>query len=201
MKIEEIIGQRPNEKIIDTVRADYVPFIPWMFFLFLWITVPFFFLFPLWQKGWLGIAIFFSLVLTGLLAAWQKEFSWQRSISVVTDQRLLDVNQCGFFDRVISEVEYQDIEEVTYRVKGLFPTVFRFGTIYIKTAGNAADLELRRVHQPSRLTNLLNDLRNEFRSGAISSRTKKLTALADKLSDEEVERLMAAVKIRQADKL
>lgn len=157
------ITLRPGERLLDTVRADCVPMIPWMFFLFVWIATPFFFLYPLWKEEWLGMGIFFTLTVSGLLMAWRTYYAWQRSVCMATDQRLIEISQRGFFDRQSAEVEYSDVEEVTYRVRGLLATVFRFGAVRLRTAGQAADIEIRRVHQPARLANLLNDLRKEAR--------------------------------------
>lgn len=197
MKTENLIRLRPQEKIIETIHEDFFPFLPWWFFLFLWIAAPFFFFYPLWQQGWIGIAIFVILVLSGLLAAGRTFFSWQRTSLVVTDQRVVDIDQRGFFNRTLMEVEYQDIEEVSFKIKGFWATVFRFGTVLIRTAGERADIAVRRVHQPIKLQHLLDDLRDELGGALVSqARVKKLSSLADRLSDEEIDRLAAAVEKR-----
>ncbi|MFH1253554.1 MAG: PH domain-containing protein [Candidatus Uhrbacteria bacterium] len=199
MKNLNSVPLRPGEKIIEVVRQDFFPSLPWWFFLFLWIVVPFFFLFPLWQQGWVGIIIFAGLVLSGLLVASQSYFSWQRTSLVITDQRIIDIDQHGFFNRSVTEIEHQDIEEVAFKIKGFWSTVFRFGTVLVRTAGERADVAIRRVHQPIKLQHLLNDLREEIGGpGVFKERARKLASLAGRLSNEEIERLAAAVEKRES---
>lgn len=100
----------------------------------------------------------FGLVGFGILTAWRARFVWQRTVLIVTDQRVIDISQRGFFDQTTTEVELKDIEEVNFRVKGFWSTVFRFGTVYLRTAGERADLAFRRVHRPIELYRLLNEL-------------------------------------------
>ncbi len=53
----------------------------------------------------------------------------------VTDQKIYDVLQTGFFNREVSVLRYENIEDVTVRVSGLFPTLLDFGDVHIQTAG------------------------------------------------------------------
>ena len=161
MKPETLIQLRPKEEILDTVREDIVPSLPWWIFLFLWIVAPFFFLFPLVKQGPAGIIFLIVLVGAGVFVTLRSRYERLGTVLVVTDQRVIDVVQNGFSDRIISEVDHRDIEEVLYRIKGLLPTVFRFGDVIVRTAGKRADILVRRVHRPIDLYRLLNDLRRE----------------------------------------
>jgi len=158
MKSENTIQLRFGEKILEIVHEDFVPALPWWIFLFIWIAAPFFFLMPLIQRGAEGVFFLLILTGTGIFMTLRARFVWQRTILIITDQRIVDVSQRGFSDRTTTEVELKDIEEVSYRVKGLWPTVFRYGTIYLRTAGERADLAFRHVHRPIDLYRLLNDL-------------------------------------------
>lgn len=54
---------------------------------------------------------------------------------VLTNRRIIDVEQRGFFIREVSSVRYPMIQDVTINVSGLFPTLLNFGTIQVQTAG------------------------------------------------------------------
>ena len=82
---------------------------------------------------------------------------------IVTDKRVVDIDQRGFFDRIVTEASYAQIDEVSYRVKGFWSTVFRFGALRLDLAGSAADIQFGRIFRPSRIHNLINDLREEHR--------------------------------------
>ncbi|HBR80152.1 MAG: hypothetical protein UX09_C0028G0006 [Candidatus Uhrbacteria bacterium GW2011_GWE2_45_35] len=201
MKTENLIQLRPGEQVLDTVNEDIIPSLPWLVFLIFWIVGPFFFLFPLVRQGPAGIILLVVLVGSGIFMAWRFRFSRLRTVLIVTDQRIVDIVQHGFSDRTISEVNHEEIEEVTYRVKGLLATIFRFGTVIIRTAGERADIAACRVHRPIDLHHLLNDLRQEtLADPAIVLRAQKLKTLAEQMSDQEVERLTEAIKKRESSK-
>ena len=84
---------------------------------------------------------------------------WSRTVLVVTDMRVIDVDQKGFFDKVVTETSFKQIDEVSYRVKGLMPTIFSYGIITIKLSGSAADIEFVNIKKPARVHNLINDLK------------------------------------------
>lgn len=198
MNPETLIQLRPREQVLEVIHEDFVPALPWWFFLFVWVAAPFFFLFPLIRQGAVGIIFLAVMAGMGILMVLRSRYSWQRTALVVTDQRVVDISQHGFFDREIAEVNHADVEEVTYHVKGLLSTVFRYGAIYIRTSGERADFAFRRAHRPIDLNHLLNDLRKEARGDlAEASRTRKLKSLANRLSDTEVERLAVAVANRE----
>lgn len=158
-KTPKKVAIREKERVIALVHESIIPYTFWFLLFFVWIVTPFFFLFPLFQEGTIGIIIFFTLVGTGSTLALRKWYSWQRTVMVITDQRIIDHDQDGFFERVISETTFDNISDVNYKVKGVFSTLFRYGTIKIRTKGNAADLEFRHAKTPVAIHNLINDLR------------------------------------------
>ena len=200
MKNENLIQLRPGEQILDVVREDFVPTLPWWIFLFIWIALPFFFLVPLMRQGMIGLIFLAVMAGAGVIMTFRTHFSWQKTVLVVTDQRSVDISQHGFFDRTVNELEHKDLSEVTFRVKGLLSTTFRFGTVYLRAAGNAADIAVRRIHRPIDLHHLLNDLKKEAKNDSLAvGRVQKLKSLANHLSDDEVIRLAAAVEKRERD--
>ncbi len=200
MNAHKRIQLKPDEQVLAALHEAGVAYVPWFALFFVWIVAPFFFLFPLFRQGPLGVTIFFALTLSGLLVALRKFFIWKHSVLLVTDLRVVDVEQRGFFDRTYSEVAYADVQDVTFRVKGIFPTVFRYGTLTIKTAGNAADIEMRRVRHPAKYHDLLHDVRKEAVVAVPKNlRARKVKELVERMSDEEVDRLVLNVREKERD--
>ncbi len=190
MDIAKLIQLKPDEEVLMTVRQDFVPFVPRMVFFALWFVIPFFFLFPLFRQGAWGVGVFLLLVLSAVFFSLRSWFAWQRTIFVVTDRRLIDIDQHGFFDRSISELFFSGIDEVSFRRKGFFSTIFRYGLVLIKTTGSAADIEVRRVRNPSRLTDLVNDLREAvINEEPKDPKTRKVRKLVKGMSEDEIEEL------------
>lgn len=80
------------------------------FFLSLYIMVLFIFLFLLWMDYYLDM--------------------W-----IITNSRIIDVEQKGLFNRQISEIPLQHVQDVTIEVRGFIETFLKFGRIRIQTAG------------------------------------------------------------------
>jgi hypothetical protein len=104
---------------------------------------------------------FFLLVISSLVFFWRSFHQWSRTIFVLTDRRIIDIEQKGFFDRVVTETVYPQIDEVNYRMKGLWSTLFRYGTIRLHLEGSAADIEFEHVRTPAKIHDLINDLRRD----------------------------------------
>lgn len=201
MRLEKFVTLKPGEHVIAVIREDVVPYIGWILLVFVWIAVPFFLMFPLFREGALGVAIFLLLLLSGVIVGARKWYAWQRTVFVITDRRIIDIAQHGFFERIVSEVALEDVEDVAFRIKGAAATMFRYGLLTVQTAGNAADLEFRRVRRPAHFHNLIHDLREEAKAAVpADSKARKVADLVSELSDEEVNRLTERVRARKQKK-
>lgn len=54
---------------------------------------------------------------------------------ILTNKRIIDRDQHGFFDRKISELHIYRIQDVTISTKGLLPTIIHYGDVIVQTAG------------------------------------------------------------------
>ncbi len=67
---------------------------------------------------------------------------------IVTGTRVIDVEQNGFFSREVSEIPLSRVQDVTIEVHGLIPTLLKFGTIRLQTAGER-EFEMQHIpHLP-----------------------------------------------------
>ena len=152
---------KPHEEILETVHESVIPHLPRFVLFVLLFALPFFFLFPLFQEGVVGVIVFFVLLLVTSVLLWRAFFRWKNTALVITDLRVVDLDQKGFFDRTVTESVYKQMDEVNYRVKGFFPTIFRYGTVRLHMNGSAADIEFKNIVRPARIHDLINDLREE----------------------------------------
>jgi len=158
MKLRDIIEPKPQEEVLLIVRASFYSF-AWMFAGYaLLVCLPFFFFYPAIQYGWMGIGLFSAVLMIGIFHFWKRFIIWSRTMFIVTSVRLIDVDQEGFFDRTVTELRFDQIQDVHYRSKGLRASLFRYGTLYITTKGDAADIQVNHVPKPQRLQQLVHDL-------------------------------------------
>lgn len=199
LPIDKTIQLKPEEEVLEVLREDVVPHLPKFGLLFLWFVTPFFFLFPLFRQGWIGVVLFFALVGSATIMSLRAYVRWSNTMLVLTDRRVIDVERRAFFDRVISEASYGHVEDVTYRVKGIVPTLFRYGDLRVHVAGSAADIEFRRVARPSRVHDLLNDLRETLPAKPAGQREQRLRAIAKGMTAEEIERMAAELRANERE--
>lgn len=67
---------------------------------------------------------------------------------VVTDKRIVNIEQKGLFARNVSELKLERIQDVTTEVHGFIPTMFNYGDVYIQTAAEKERFEFQKVPNP-----------------------------------------------------
>lgn len=68
---------------------------------------------------------------------------------VLTDQRIIAVEQKGLFSQSVAEFELSRIQDVMVEVNGMLATMLNYGTVKISTAGEHPDFEFRFVYNPN----------------------------------------------------
>lgn len=94
----------------------------------------------------------------GLFISW---IDYYLDIWIVTDQRIVNIEQIGLFRREVSELEHGKIQDVTSEVKGIIPTLFKFGDIYVQTAGEKERFVFKQIVDPVRVRNIIMQLRKQ----------------------------------------
>lgn len=77
---------------------------------------------------------------------------------IVTTKRIIDIEQKGLFNRVISEQTIDKVQDVAATQKGVFPTFFNYGTIQIQTAGKVERFFFLQVPHPFDVERTINNL-------------------------------------------
>lgn len=155
-----------------------------------------FFLLAWWFRhhGW-GVIGFALVVVFGVVLIVRGIYVWRNNVLVVTNQRVIDIDQHGFFERNVAEAGYEKIQDVRYTIRGLWPTLFRFGTIVVQTAGEITNIELQAVQHPVDVQRLITDLQRQSRPKSTNSMTAaELLTVVDRLKQElgpeKIERLL-----------
>jgi uncharacterized membrane protein YdbT with pleckstrin-like domain len=97
--------------------------------------------------------------LLGILLMFPSWVYWYFSIYIVTDQRLIQITQKGFFHRKVVDLALNQIQMVNYQVAGIQETVLGFGTIMVQTF--VGDLVIHDVHKPAHIQHELLGLLRE----------------------------------------
>ncbi len=156
---------RPGEKIETILKRHWIVyFILWIYF-FLWIFLTlviwwFFRLNPylnlLLVIFWMGYSIF-------LFIEW---LDHELDMFVITNNRIIGVEQLSFLNRVVSECNLWQVQEVNSNTKGLFANVLNYGVVTIQTAGNATNFLMEFCPEPlgnaRNILNIVDNYRDKF---------------------------------------
>ena len=82
-------------------------------------------------------------------------------IWVITNMRVIDVRQDGFFSRSTSEIRVEWIQDISSDSEGFFATVFRYGNVTVQTAGQHNSLLFEQVPNPENIRDLLMQMVNK----------------------------------------
>jgi hypothetical protein len=97
-------------------------------------------------------------VLTLIVAAFLVWVLYYLNIQIVTNIRIVDIDQYSLFHRTISELHINQIEDVTSETKGVIATIFQFGYVFVQTAGTRERFEFDRVARPEEIEKLILEL-------------------------------------------
>lgn len=105
---------------------------------------------------------------------------WFFSIFIITDQRLIQITQKGFFNKSVVDLGLSKIQSTNYEVKGLEATLLGFGTIMIQTY--MGDLIIHEVHRPAEIIRKISEV---LRSQGIEAETMEGAMLEDEKGSYE----------------
>jgi uncharacterized membrane protein YdbT with pleckstrin-like domain len=80
---------------------------------------------------------------------------------IVTNERIVNIEQKGLFNRRISELRFSRVQDVTAAVDGLIPTVLNFGDVYVQTAAEEERFVFRQVGDPFAVKDMVMRLARE----------------------------------------
>jgi len=70
---------------------------------------------------------------------------------IVTNKRIIDRDQLGFFDRVVSELHLYRVQDITVSTKGVIPTILHYGDVIVQTAGVEQKFVFHEMPQPEKV--------------------------------------------------
>lgn len=74
---------------------------------------------------------------------------------IITNERIVNIEQKGLFVRGISEISFSKVQDVTSEVNGIIPSVLNFGDVYVQSAGTTERFHFRMVPDPVAVKDLI----------------------------------------------
>lgn len=115
------------------------------------ILLDFFLLYWFVRHGKWGIIAFLVILVIGAFLSLRTAYLWIMNAFVVTNHRVIDIDQSGFFHRRVSESTYEKIQDISFTIRGVWATMFHYGSVVLQTAGTNTQLELSNVRWPEKV--------------------------------------------------
>ena len=163
--------------------------------LFIGLTLPF--LAGIFSYSWLTIAviIWWAVSAVWLIISW---FTWYFNLTLVTSQRIIDIEQRGLFLRRVREAPHEWITEVTFEIKGLLATLFGYGNVYVNLGGEKKPICIEAVATPEIVNDKLSKVQ-EFARRRTDSSGLSAQELVDYIQKVKSEKTVP-VRVNQPEK-
>jgi uncharacterized membrane protein YdbT with pleckstrin-like domain len=153
----DFVGQREGEKLLFVFRHHMIAMRKGFYMLVIPLiitAIP-----PLiWQYNLELFLLPIAGFALGLILFSYHFIMWYFTIYIVTDQRIRQVTQRGFFGKDVIELRLSKVQNISYNIPGFTGEVFGFGTIVIQTI--VGDLVINKVEHPNKIYDQLQDAVN-----------------------------------------
>lgn len=91
-----------------------------------------------WNAGPIGLIF----LLIAILFVARRIYNFTQSVFIVTNHRVINVEQNGYLHRKITETELHQIQDITSQMDGITRVLLKYGNLVIRTAGVSAGSEI-----------------------------------------------------------
>jgi len=106
-----------------------------------------------------GTAFVIFLLFSWFLLLWIGAFiiwtDYYLDALVITDHRVINIEQKGLFSRETSSLHLDKIQDVTIDISGILPTFLSFGNMRIQTAGEMEEFVIHSIREPEKLKSII----------------------------------------------
>jgi hypothetical protein len=102
---------------------------------------------------WHGaLGVWLLVVWTG---AWGSFTRYFLNLWVLTNERIVDIKQFGYFNRKVSSLMLHRVQDVTTDVVGVIPSFLGIGGITVQSAGAVDEFHMRGIPHPEEMRDLI----------------------------------------------
>ena len=150
---------RQNEELIKVARRHKFFLMPiffsWPMLIAALLFVRYLFKFDFFGY-WAWTLVVASLAATLIIL--YKYFIWRNNALIITNQRVVENEQRGFFSKTVTELLFRDIREIAYSKEGMNASVYDYGDLKIRTAADD-DIIIEKIAEPDEVVELINQER------------------------------------------
>lgn len=117
------------------------------------------FLYATWLLGlWMAFAMYIT--------------NYYLDVLIITNRRVIDVEQIGLFSRDVAELHLDSIRDIHVEIKGFIPSLFNYGVLHIQTSAATPQFSMTNVRDPHRIQEAISKARLETTNLGTNTVTK-----------------------------
>jgi uncharacterized membrane protein YdbT with pleckstrin-like domain len=168
MRLDHLPNQRPDEHVILFLRRHWFALLSIVAAFVLLVGIPlvvgFYFqeTFMLWMEHSLigpllavGGSIYFLSI---WLFAFIEFTDYYLDTWIITNERIINIEQEGLFHRTASELDLAAVQDTTAEIRGILQTLFTYGQVYVQTAGEKGRFHFKNIDNPEHVKELITRL-------------------------------------------
>lgn len=134
-----------------------------------------------------ALPAYYLILITWFFIVW---LDYYLDVGIVTNERVVDIDQAGLFKRNIAELDCAMVQDVTSDKRGILQTVFDFGEVIIQTAGERPNFEFKGIRHPEMVVSQVReavkgrDESPDTAAGKMSEAAEKIGQAADKIHEQ-----------------
>lgn len=145
---------KEDEEVILVLHKHWASFLKQMVIALFVLVPPFFFIVFFFSAWWLMI-VFFVWISVGFGFGLYQWFVWYFDTFIVTNRRVICINQKSLFSRTVAEANLANIQDITYEIKGILASILSFGALKIQTAGSTNSIKIENLANPSEVQEII----------------------------------------------
>lgn len=167
--------QDPEEQILMILRRHWITNIPWVLMgIVLLLSPAVLSFFPLlssfpWKYRLVFIIVWYLIL---MMYIFEKFLSWFFNLTIITDERIVDVDFINLTTKKVSDCDLDKIQDVSFTNSGAIGTIFNFGDVTVQTAAEIVEFIFEDVPNPAKVAEVLQHLRTEEKIEAIEGRIR-----------------------------
>lgn len=154
-KVDKLIQLKSDETVVMVVREYGITKLPQLTIALLAYFTVVFFLFPLFRLGWWGVVVFASLLFVVVVYSVRGLVIWMNDLVIVTNQRIIDHQRHGLFSKTVREITWSQVVDIRYSQRGLWATLFHYGSVQLVLSQATDTLDLHHVYRPATIRDIL----------------------------------------------
>lgn len=171
MRLDHLPNQRKDERVVLFLRRHWFALLAIVAAFILLVGVPLIAGWYFWDgfEVWLGHRIWGPLiVILGsmyFLSIWLFAFleftDYYLDTWIITNERIINIEQEGLFNRTASELDLAAVQDTTAEIRGILQTIFTYGQVYVQTAGEKGRFHFKNIDNPEHVKELITRLVEE----------------------------------------